>query len=138
MGSKSIKEYFSELDSSRSSILNRIHQIIIASDKNLDADVGMMMGKQMIIYKEEGIFKYALSSSKDYLSLHLMTIYGSSPLHAKYQKLLTNARFQKGCINFKSDLEMPTDIVTQLILESAKINMKKLFEKFKKKGTARK
>jgi hypothetical protein len=135
---KTIKEYFSELDSSRSSILSKIHQIIISSDKNIDAEVGMMMGKQMIIYKEEGIFKYALSSSKEYLSIHLMTIYGSSPLHSKYQKLLMNAKFQKGCINFKSELDMPSDIVTQLILDSAKINMKKLVEKFHKKGAVRK
>jgi len=72
---KTIMEYLTELDSSRSFIIKKLHQIILASDKNIDAEVGMMMGKQMIIYKEEGIFKYALSSSKDYLSLQLMTIY---------------------------------------------------------------
>jgi hypothetical protein len=131
-------EYLTELDSSRSFIIKKLHQIILASDKNIDAEVGMMMGKQMIIYKEEGIFKYALSSSKDYLSLHLMTIYASSPLHTKYQKLLPRAKFQKGCINFKSDLDMPSNVVIELILDSAKINIKKLFEKFHKKKTVRK
>jgi Domain of unknown function (DU1801) len=129
-----ITQYLNELEKSRSSILHKIHQIIIESDPNVDSGIGMMMGKKMIIYKQEGIFKYALASSKEYLSLHIMTIYGSSVLHSKYKSLLPNARFQKGCINFKSDLEMPADVLTELIRDSARINMKKLFDDYRMKG----
>ena len=128
-----ITQYLDELDNSRSSILHKIHQIIIESDRNVDSGIAIMMGKQMIIYKQEGIFKYALANSKDYLSLHIMTIYGSPILHAKYKILLPNARFQKGCINFKSDLDMPAAVVAELIRESAKINMKKVFDDSRKR-----
>jgi hypothetical protein len=118
--------FFKGMDPSRLKLLNKIHQIILASDKNVNPEVGKTMGKTMILFKEEGIFKYALSSTKDYMSLHIMTIYGSSPLHAKYKALLPKARFQKGCINFKSAEDMPAEVVTAMIQDSAKINMKTL------------
>lgn len=128
-----ITQYLKELDNSRSSLLSKIHQIIIESDKNVDCGVGMMMGKQMIIYKQDGVFKYALASSKEYLSLHIMTIYGSPLLHSKYRSLLPNAKFQKGCINFISGPDMPAEVLTELIRDSAKINMKKVFDDYKTK-----
>jgi hypothetical protein len=31
-----------------------------------------MMGKEMIVYSARGIFKYGLSSMKNYMSLHVM------------------------------------------------------------------
>jgi len=57
----------------------------------------------MIVYNAPGIFKYGLSSVKNYMSLHVLPIYGSASLHSKYKALLLNANFQKGCINFKNE-----------------------------------
>jgi hypothetical protein len=81
------------------------------------------MGKEMIVYKAPGIFKYGLSGLQNYMSLHVMPIYGSATLYSKYKNLLRKAKFQKGCINFKNEEEMPLEIVRQLMADCAKIDL---------------
>ncbi len=78
-----------------------IHQIIVGADKKANAEVGSMMGKEMLIYKCADIFKYGLSSMKNYMSLHLMPMYGSPKIYDKYVKLLNKAKFQKGLYQFQ-------------------------------------
>jgi len=95
--------------------LSEINDIIINADKTVTAEIGLMMGIEMILYKAKGSFKYGLSITKNHFSLHLMPIYGSPTLHAKYANLLNKAKFQKGCINFKKAEEMPLDIVRELL-----------------------
>ena len=97
------------------------------------AEIGKMMGTEMILYKYKGIFKYGLSITKNHFSLHLMPIYGSPALHAKYAKRLSKAKFQKGCINFKNAEAMPLDIVRELLDDCAGIDLIALMEQFKKK-----
>ena len=116
----------------RQKILTAIHEIIINAEKKVTSEVGTMMGKEMILYKTCGVFKYGLSSVKGHISLHLMPVYGSSQLHAKYKKLLNKAKFQKGCINFNKDSEMPLDIVRDLLNDCAKIDLISMLEKIKK------
>ncbi len=122
----------------RQQLLSSLHNIIIQNDDSIKAEVEPMMGKKMIVYKSAGIFKYGLSSMKNYLSLHVMPIYGSPQLYAKYKELLSNANFQKGCINFKSAEEMPSHIVAELIRDCSAINLLKIKEDYissKKKST---
>ena len=87
------------------------------------------MGKEMIIYNAPGIFKYGLSSVKNYMSLHVLPIYGSTTLYEKYKRLLKEANFQKGCINFKNKDEMPLNIVKDLIADCSKIDLLAIREK---------
>jgi len=86
------------------------------------------MGKEMIIYKDRGMMKYALASVTNYMSLHVLPIYGSPVLHAKYKALLPQASFQKGCINFSTAAEMPLEVIKQLITDCAKIDLVKIRE----------
>jgi len=119
----SILPFLSKQTSERKQILSAIHKIIVAGDKNAKAEIGTMMGKEMILYKTSEVFKYGLSSVKSHMSLHAMPIYGSGKLHSKYAKLLNQAKLQKGCINFKNSEEMPLDIVRQLIDDCAKVDL---------------
>ena len=86
------------------------------------------MGKEMIIYNAPGTFKYGLSSLKNYMSLHVLPMYGSKALYEKYKGLLREANFQKGCINFKSKNEMPLKIVKDLIADCSKIDLRAIRE----------
>ena len=113
-------------------ILSEINDIIINADKTVIAEIGLMMGIEMILYKAKGFFKYGLAITKTRFSLHLMPIYMAPTLHAKYTSLLNKAKFQKGCINFKTPEEMPLDIVRELLNECAKIDLIALMEKYKK------
>ena len=112
-------------------ILSEINDIIIDADKTVSAEIGLMMGIEMILYKAKGFFKYGLSITKTHFSLHLMPIYGSPTLHAKYKILLNKAKFQKGCINFKKAEEMPLNIVRELLIDCAKVDLLALMEKYK-------
>lgn len=127
-----VSSFLSGLETERKKLLTAIHHIIVDGDKSVVGEVGLMMGKEMILYKAKGIFKYGLSGVKAYMSLHAMPIYGDSKLHAKYEQLLNKARFQKGCINFKNAEEMPLDIVKQFIQDCAKIDLAAMMEDFKK------
>ena len=118
-----------------------IHLIIIEEDKTVVPTVEQMMAKEMIIYKGKGFMKYGLASVKNYMSLHVMPIYGSKILFTKYKALLHKAKFQKGCINFDAPDEMPLEIVRQLFADCSKIDLLKIREDYlavkKKKGKAK-
>jgi len=123
-----IAEHLQQQEPSRQPLLKALHDIILANDASVTAIVGSMMGKEMILYNY-GTFKYGLASVKDYMSLHCLPMYMNIPMHAKYEALLPNANFQKGCINFKNEGEMPLDVVTQLITDCAKIDLLAMREK---------
>ncbi len=69
-----VQEFLSNQLPGRQSLLNKIPEIIVQADKTVTAEVDPMMGKEMIVYKSSGVFKYGLSSVKSYMSLHLMPI----------------------------------------------------------------
>jgi hypothetical protein len=125
-----IEDYISKQPLVRQNILTRIHMTIIEADKSVQAEVETMMGKEMIVYKGKGLMKYGLSSVKNYMSLHVMPIYGSNTLYSKYKALLNKANFQKGCINFDNEDKMPLEIVKQLIVDSSTLNLVKIKEDY--------
>jgi len=125
-----VAEFISKQLSERQQLLSQLHEIIIKEDKTVTASIEPMMGKEMIIYKAPGTFKYGLSSMKNYMSLHIMPIYGSAPLYSKYKALLNKAAFQKGCINFKNAEEMPLKIVKQLFSDCSKIDLRAIREEY--------
>jgi hypothetical protein len=126
----SINDYINQQPEPRQPVLRSIHESILKNDPNVEAVIGSMMRNEMIIYNQRGFFKYGLASVKDYLSLHVLPIYSNSPLHSKYEQLLPNARFQKGCIKFKDAAEMPLHIVEQLMIDCEKIDLLAIREKY--------
>jgi hypothetical protein len=127
-----IEEFISSQSLERQDLLSKIHAIIIQEDKSVEPKIGTMMGKEMILYNTPGIFKYGLSSVKNYISLHAMPIYASTATHSKYKSLLHNAVFQKGCINFRDEKEMPLDILRMLIADCAKVDLFAIREEYLK------
>jgi hypothetical protein len=127
-----IDNYLSKQLSVRQGILKKIHKIIIENDKNVMAAIEPMMGKEMIVYKDRGLMKYGLASVKNYMSLHVMPVYGSKTLYSRYKTLLNKANFKKGCINFKDEVEMPLEIVQKLITDCSTVDLVKIREEYLK------
>jgi hypothetical protein len=127
-----IEAFISNQLPERQDMLAKIHAIIIKEDKTISATIAPMMGKEMIIYNAPGTFKYGLSSMKQYMSLHVLPMYGSEKIYTKYKVLLPEAAFQKGCINFKNEQEMPLKIVQQLMVDCAKIDLRAIREAYLK------
>jgi hypothetical protein len=127
-----VKLYISNQALNRQNILQRIHETVIETDISVEAIVEPMMGNEMIVYKCKGMMKYGLASMKNYMTLHVLPIYGSKSLFTKYKSLLDRASFQKGCINFNNEDEMPMDIVLMLINDCSKIDLLKIREDYLK------
>ena len=122
------KNYLLTQSADRQSILSDIHSIILDKDKSVVSVIEPMMGKEMIVYKSNGMMKYALAGVKNYMSFHVLPIYCSKALFEKYKSLLNKANFQKGCINFDTAENMPLDIVRQLVSDCSKVDLKKIRE----------
>jgi hypothetical protein len=132
-----VKQYISSQEPDRQSVMSDIHSIILEEDKTVVPVVEPMMGKEMILYKAKGMMKYGLAGVKKYMSLHVLPIYGSKTLHAKYQGLLNKAEFQKGCINFDTAAQMPLHIIRQLMADCAGIDLVKIREEYLKDKKAK-
>jgi hypothetical protein len=127
-----IDMYITSQPENRQKILSDIHMVILENDKSVIASVELMMGKEMILYKGKGVMKYGLASVKNYISLHILPIYGSITLHSKYKRLLPLTNFQKGCINFKNENEMPIEILRELIIDCSSFDLTKMREEYLK------
>jgi Domain of unknown function (DU1801) len=123
-----VEKYIAQQPSERRHLLNDIHSVIMKTDKTVTPVVEPMMAKEMIIYKANGSMKYGLASVKNHMSLHLLPMYITPKIYDKYKALLPKANFQKGCINFVSDDDMPLNIIKQLIADCAVINPVKIRE----------
>lgn len=123
-----IKQFISNQAAERQDILTKLHQLILDIDR-----------MEMILYKAKGMMKYGLASGKKHISFHILPIYMQPILHEKYRLLLPKASFQKGCINFINDEQMPLDIVKELIIDSAKVDLFKIREEYlkSKKGNTK-
>lgn len=149
------KQFLDSLEPDRKEILSWLRELLLKHDKNINESVGSMMNSQMLMYctKEDGIMKYALASAKSHMSFHSVVMYVSSArfegsgLREKYQKLLPKAKFQQGCINFKSADQFPLDVAKNFIIDMASVeypppefrdrmiaNEKKRLEAVKKKA----
>lgn len=133
-----VAEFISTQPTERQELLSQLHEIIIQKDKTVTPVIAPMMGKEMIIYNAPGTFKYALSSVKNHMSLHVLPMYGSPVLYEKYKALLKDAGFQKGCINFKNKNEMPLKIVKELMADCSKIDLRALRENYLKSKSKKK
>jgi len=127
-----VQEYITAQPPDRQSILSGMHSVIVEGDKTVIPVVKPMMGKQMIIYEDRSFMKYALAGVKNYMSLHVLPMYGSKALFSKYQTLLPAAKFQKGCINFTTAEEMPLEILGQLISDCSGIDLLRIRENYLK------
>lgn len=149
------KEFLDTLEPERREIISGLRDLILKHDKNVKEVVTGMMGKSSLVYvtPKDRLMKYSLSSAKNHISFASMVMYssstrfGGSGLREAYQKLLPKAKFQKGCINFKSAEQFPLDVAKSFIMDMASVeypppeykdrmvaNEKKRLEAVKKRG----
>jgi hypothetical protein len=128
-----ITDYIESAPAERQAALISLHEVIVANDPSVIAVVKPMMGKDMILYEERCVMKYGLASVKAHMSLHCLPMYMNPVLHTKYEALLPDAKFQKGCINFTDGAALPPDVLAALVTECALINIADMLEKRKKK-----
>lgn len=128
-----VAEHIAAAPVERQAILTALHEVIIANDTSVIPVIKPMMGKEMILYEERCYMKYGLASTKNYLSFHCMPMYMNPALYAKFTALAPSAAFQKGCINFKNETELPAAVLAEIIQDCSAISVADMLEKRKKK-----
>jgi hypothetical protein len=139
------KQYLDSLPDDRQEVILKLRGFILKSDPLVKEVVAGMMGREMLVYMQGDFMKYALSSVKSHMSFHSMVMYGSSirfggnGLCEKFEKLLPKVKFQKGCINFKSAVQLPLDVAEKFVKEMAKVEFPpKAFKEQMEKSAAKK
>lgn len=125
-----IRIYIAGQSTERREILSLLHKIILDNDSTITPEIGLMMGKEMVIYKAKGLMKYALASVKSHMSLHVLPMYMNTSLFEKYKALLPKAKFQKGCINFEAAEALSLKFVENLITDCSSIDLVAIREKY--------
>ncbi|WP_183562223.1 DUF1801 domain-containing protein [Mucilaginibacter sp. SP1R1] len=129
----SITEFISGAPGERQALSTAMREAIIANDVTVIPVVKPMMSKEMILYEDRGYMKYGLASTKQHLSLHCLPMYMNPALHQQFEKLAQDAKFQKGCINFKDETELPVTVMAKLVAECSAIDIAAMLENRKKK-----
>jgi len=114
-------------------ILSELKKIIEKNDKAVKGGKGKIMGTEGYGFSEDGVFKYALAKTKAGYSFHSMAIYANPDLHADFKSKLKKAKFQKGCVNFKSLEDFPLNVFEEHMKKSAKVDFSPVIEHYKKK-----
>ena len=131
----SITEFINGTPAERQPVLNALHEAIMANDPTVIPVVKPMMGKEMILYEEHSYMKYGLASTKNYMSFHCLPMYMNPALHQQFEKLLPDAKFQKGCINFNDEAAMPVAVLARLIADCSAVSIAAMLEKRKNKSS---
>jgi len=114
-------------------ILFALKKIIEKTDKKVKGGAGKVMGTDGYGFSQDGVFKYALAKTKFGYSFHSMAIYANPDLYNDFKSKLPKAKFQKGCVNFKSPEDFPIEAFEEHMKKSAKVDFSPVIEHYKKK-----
>ena len=114
-------------------ILNKLKKIILKYDKNVEAKEGKIMGTNGTVFNQEEVFKYALAKTKTGYSFHSLAMYANPDLYSDFKSKMKKAKFQKGCVNFKSLEDFPAEIFEEHMKKSAKADFSVVINHYKNK-----
>jgi len=129
-----IEQYISTLSEIEQQAISQFRKVILENDKAVSESFGKFMSNpNAISYNEQGVFKYGLTVAKNYISFHSLVMYSNPLLKDELKSKLPKAKFQKGCINFKSLDEFPESVLVEHMQTSSKIDFSPVINRYLKK-----
>ncbi|GAA4180916.1 MULTISPECIES: DUF1801 domain-containing protein [Sphingobacterium] len=129
-----IEQYISTLSQTEQQAISQFRKVILENDKAVSESFGKFMSNpNAISYNEQGVFKYGLTVAKNYISFHSLVMYSNPQLIDELKSKLPKAKFQKGCINFKSLDEFPESVLIDHMQISSKIDFSPVINRYLKK-----
>lgn len=115
-------------------VLEKLRKIILKNDKTIKQGTGGVMGNTNgFVFTQEDVFKYGLTKTKTGYSFHSMAMYANPVLYNEFKSKMKKAKFQKGCVNFKSLEDFPADVFEEHIKKSAKADFFMVINHYKNK-----
>jgi len=129
-----MKTFLSELSGNEKRIINKMRELILEIDSNVEEKVGnIMSSKKCFIYDEEGVFKYGLAKTKHHFSFHSMIMYSDQEVREFIVNNSKNLKIQKGCVNFTNLNEFSIELFKKFLLVSAQADFSPVINHYKKK-----
>ena len=127
-------DFINKKDSATQVIFKTLNEIIRKHDSSVTVEVGSIMSvKEALVYKQDDVFKYGLTATKNHYSYHSMVMYAYPQVLTKFKKLNTKIKFQKGCFNFKSIEDIDLKSFDEFLKQSATIDFSPVIEHYKNK-----
>lgn len=115
-------------------VLEKLRKIILKNDKTIKQGTGGVMGNTNgFVFMQNGVFKYGVNKTKTGYSFHSMAMYANPDLFNDLKSKMTKAKFQKGCVNFKSLDDFPAEAFEEHMKKSAKCDFSMVINHYKNK-----
>lgn len=129
----SYKSYLASLPPERREAVERVWQVV---RENVPAGYTEQITPKFLTYMADGEWYLALANQKNYISLHLCSIYIFPELKARLDNAAKNLKCGKGCINFKRAEELPLDTIAEIISTYDAASYKKHMQEFRESARA--
>jgi hypothetical protein len=107
----SYEQYLARLPSDRRADVDKVWRLV---RENIQPGYTEEIGPKFLSFKAGNDWYVALANQKNYISLHLMTVYAFPKLRKKLEAA-TNLKMGKGCINFKRAEDLPLETVAEIV-----------------------
>ncbi len=107
--------------------------ILDIDDAVAESQEPMMSARDALLYKQEGVMKYALAATRKGVTFHSMVMYANPALAELAKHSLSGVKLQKGCINIVSPEEFDFDAFEAFLQSSAARDFSPVIEHYKTK-----
>ena len=98
-----IQEFLDKQTDEGRILFQTVDRLIQNYDTSVTVEVGSIMSvKEALVYKQDNVFKYGLTATKNHFSYHSMVMYANPDVLENFKKVSKGIKFQKGCFNFKN------------------------------------
>lgn len=127
------------MDKKIDDVLEKLRKIILKSDKTIKQGTGGVMGNENgFVFTQEDVFKYGVTKTKAGYSFHSMAMYANPVLYSDFKSKMKKAKFQKGCVNFKTLEDFPAETFEEHMKKSAKADFSLVINLYKQKKRSEK
>lgn len=129
-----MSSFLESLPSQDRKMMEEYRKTILKTDKKVKEKTSKIMRiENALVYEEDGVFKYGLAQTKNYFTYHSMVMYSNPAIYEFAQQLFSNAKIQKGCINFTSFASFPIASFKELMARSSKTDFSPIVQHYKKR-----
>ena len=137
---QTVADYLAELPPDRRETIETVRQIIL---DNLPEGFQEAMQYGMIsyviplerypkTYNKQALAVVSLASQKNYMSLHLMSVYGNVPTQEwfteRYRASGKKLNMGKSCLRFKTLADLPTELIGEAIARTSVADFLEIYE----------
>ena len=92
-----IQEFLDKQTDEGRILFQTVDRLIQNYDTSVTVEVGSIMSvKEALVYKQDNVFKYGLTATKNHFSYHSMVMYANPDVLENFKKISKGIKFQKG------------------------------------------